>query len=72
MLGALQQQLDGMSEQSTVVIGATNRGPDLDPALLSRFDSTTTFGLPSGLSAPRQACCADSSAFLIESIHDVL
>ncbi|KAK9840153.1 hypothetical protein WJX74_004214 [Apatococcus lobatus] len=48
LLGVLLRQLDGMQEQSkTVTIGATNRKQDLDPALLSRFDSSIAFGLPS-------------------------
>ncbi len=48
LLGVLLRQLDGFKEQSkTVVIGATNRKQDLDPALLSRFDSAVAFGLPS-------------------------
>lgn len=48
LLGVLLRQLDGFKEQSkTVVIGATNRKQDLDPALLSRFDSSIAFGLPS-------------------------
>ena len=48
LLGVLLRQLDGFKEQSkTVVIGATNRKQDLDPALLSRFDSAIGFGLPS-------------------------
>ena len=35
LLGVLLRQLDGFKEQSkTVVIGATNRKQDLDPALL--------------------------------------
>jgi len=29
-----------------VVIGATNRRQDLDPALISRFSATVTFDLP--------------------------
>lgn len=29
-----------------VVIGATNRKQDLDPALISRFSATVTFELP--------------------------
>ena len=33
--------------QRVVVIGATNRRQDLDPALLSRFTASVHFGLPS-------------------------
>ncbi|KAG6695416.1 hypothetical protein I3842_09G096000 [Carya illinoinensis] len=33
-------------EKKVVVIAATNRKQDLDPALISRFDSMITFGLP--------------------------
>ncbi|KAK9155555.1 hypothetical protein Sjap_003035 [Stephania japonica] len=39
--------IDGFEqEKKVVVIAATNRKEDLDPALISRFDSMITFGLP--------------------------
>eukprot|EP00897_Mesotaenium_endlicherianum_P009774 jgi/Mesen1/8825/ME000053S08230 len=39
--------IDGFERNSGVVlIAATNRKEDLDPALLSRFDAAVTFGLP--------------------------
>lgn len=39
--------MEGFDEnKKTVVIGATNRKADLDPALLSRFDLAIAFGLP--------------------------
>ncbi|GFZ03251.1 P-loop containing nucleoside triphosphate hydrolases superfamily protein [Actinidia rufa] len=39
--------IDGFEqEKKVVVIAATNRKQDLDPALISRFDSMITFGLP--------------------------
>lgn len=48
LLGVLLRHLDGFdASKRTVVIGATNRKQDLDPALLSRFDTSITFGLPS-------------------------
>jgi ATP-dependent 26S proteasome regulatory subunit len=40
-------QLDGFEpDRKTIVIAATNRKEDLDAALLSRFDTALTFGLP--------------------------
>ncbi|GJZ09426.1 protein poor homologous synapsis 1 [Tanacetum coccineum] len=40
-------EIDGFEQdKKVVVIAATNRKQDLDPALLSRFDSIITFGLP--------------------------
>ena len=50
LLGVLLRQLDGFQtgeKGRTVVLGATNRKQDLDPALLSRFDASIAFGLPS-------------------------
>ncbi|CAI9787860.1 unnamed protein product [Fraxinus pennsylvanica] len=47
ILSVLLRQIDGFEqEQKVVVVAATNRKQDLDPALLSRFDSMITFGLP--------------------------
>ncbi|KAI5059921.1 hypothetical protein GOP47_0024341 [Adiantum capillus-veneris] len=47
MLSVLLRQIDGFEQDSrVVVIAATNRKEDLDPALISRFDSSITFGLP--------------------------
>ena len=47
LLGVLLRQLDGYGPQSrSIVIGATNRRQDLDPALLSRFDAAISFGYP--------------------------
>ncbi|KAH9301475.1 hypothetical protein KI387_013058, partial [Taxus chinensis] len=47
MLSVLLRQIDGFEqEKRVVVIAATNRRQDLDPALISRFDSSITFGLP--------------------------
>ena len=44
----LLRQMDGFAQGSrTVVLGATNRKQDLDPALLSRFDASIAFQLPS-------------------------
>ncbi|KAG1364027.1 putative ATPase family AAA domain-containing protein 1-B [Cocos nucifera] len=40
-------EIDGFEqEKQVVVIAATNRKQDLDPALISRFDSMISFGLP--------------------------
>ncbi|KAK3036973.1 hypothetical protein RJ639_030938 [Escallonia herrerae] len=47
ILSVLLQQIDGFEQdKKVVVIAATNRKQDLDPAFLSRFDSMITFGLP--------------------------
>ncbi|KAL6567525.1 hypothetical protein OROGR_001193 [Orobanche gracilis] len=47
LLSVLLRQIDGFEqEKKVVVIAATNRKQDLDPALLSRFDSMISFGLP--------------------------
>ncbi|KAL4458849.1 hypothetical protein ABPG75_013714 [Micractinium tetrahymenae] len=49
VLGVLLRHLDGFdsTKKRTVVIGATNRKQDLDPALISRFSTSVNFGLPS-------------------------
>ncbi|CAN6479154.1 unnamed protein product [Victoria cruziana] len=47
ILSVLLRQIDGFEQDKrVVVIAATNRKQDLDPALMSRFDSVITFGLP--------------------------
>ncbi|GAQ86354.1 AAA-type ATPase family protein [Klebsormidium nitens] len=47
VLSVLLRQLDGFEpDRRTIVIAATNRKEDLDAALLSRFDTALTFGLP--------------------------
>ncbi|KAK6932781.1 ATPase, AAA-type, core, partial [Dillenia turbinata] len=47
ILSVLLRQIDGFEqEKKVVVIAATNRKQDLDPALISRFDSMIPFGLP--------------------------
>ncbi|XP_058095225.1 uncharacterized protein LOC131240775 isoform X2 [Magnolia sinica] len=47
ILSVLLRQIDGFEqEKRVVVIAATNRKQDLDPALISRFDSMITFSLP--------------------------
>ncbi|KAH7569433.1 hypothetical protein ACOSP7_012835 [Xanthoceras sorbifolium] len=47
ILSVLLRQIDGFEQDKKVVmIAATNRKQDLDPALMSRFDSMITFGLP--------------------------
>jgi ATPase family associated with various cellular activities (AAA) len=46
LLGVLLRELDGFSGGRSVVIAATNRKQDLDPALLSRFDTCVDFPLP--------------------------
>eukprot|EP00210_Caulerpa_lentillifera_P002915 g2783.t1 len=47
VLGVLLREMDGFdTRKKIVVIGATNRKQDLDPALISRFDATIEFGLP--------------------------
>ncbi|KAF3451770.1 hypothetical protein FNV43_RR07866 [Rhamnella rubrinervis] len=47
VLSVLLRQIDGFEQdKKVIVIAATNRKQDLDPALISRFDSMITFGLP--------------------------
>ncbi|XP_026392718.1 ATPase family AAA domain-containing protein 1-B-like isoform X2 [Papaver somniferum] len=47
ILSVLLRQIDGFEQETrVVVIAATNRKEDLDPALISRFDSIITFDLP--------------------------
>lgn len=47
VLSVLLRQIDGFEQdKKVVVIAATNRKQDLDPALISRFDAMITFGLP--------------------------
>lgn len=47
ILSVILRQIDGFEQdKKVVVIAATNRKQDLDPALISRFDSMITFSLP--------------------------
>ncbi len=47
VLSVLLRKLDGLdSASTTITIGATNRMNDLDHALISRFDQTINFPLP--------------------------
>ncbi|KAK8950560.1 hypothetical protein KSP40_PGU015166 [Platanthera guangdongensis] len=47
ILSVLLRQIDGFEQEKRVlVIAATNRKQDLDPALISRFDSMIAFCLP--------------------------
>ena len=46
LLGVLLRFIDGFEATTSIVLAATNRKQDLDTALLSRFDSIITFGLP--------------------------
>lgn len=47
ILSVILRQIDGFEQdRRVVVIAATNRKEDLDPALISRFDSVICFGLP--------------------------
>ncbi|KAL4356370.1 hypothetical protein AHAS_Ahas09G0079900 [Arachis hypogaea] len=47
ILSVLLRQIDGFEQDNkVVVIAATNRNEDLDPALISRFDTMIPFGLP--------------------------
>ncbi|KAF5829606.1 P-loop containing nucleoside triphosphate hydrolase protein [Dunaliella salina] len=48
LLSVLLREMDGFDAagKRAVVIGATNRKVDLDPALMSRFDLSITFGVP--------------------------
>ena len=48
VLSVLLRQIEGFEQKNqTIVIGATNRKQDLDEALLSRFDISISFPLPS-------------------------
>lgn len=63
LLGVLLRQMDGFGPQSkSVIIGATNRRQDLDPALLSRFDAAVDFGYPN-----EQCRCARCMPMLFRS-----
>ncbi|XP_051192736.1 chaperone protein dnaJ 39 isoform X2 [Lolium perenne] len=47
ILSVILRQIDGFEQdRRVVVIAATNRKEDLDPTLISRFDSIICFGLP--------------------------
>ncbi|XP_020553980.1 spermatogenesis-associated protein 5 [Sesamum indicum] len=66
LLSVLLRQIDGFEqEMKVVVIAATNRKQDLDPALLSRFDSMITFGLPD--QQTREAIVAQYAKHLTKS-----
>ncbi|KAI3456506.1 hypothetical protein Pfo_013169 [Paulownia fortunei] len=66
VLSVLLRQIDGFEqEKKVVVIAATNRKQDLDPALLSRFDSMITFGLPD--QQTREAIVAQYAKHLTKS-----
>lgn len=49
LLSVLLRRIDGFQQEGfrTLTICATNRKEDLDPALMSRFDLTVNFKLPS-------------------------
>ena len=71
MLGVLLRHLDGFSPASkTVVLAATNRPEDLDPALRSRFALTVPFPLPS--EQERASILAEYARHLPESGREVL
>ncbi|KAB5560361.1 hypothetical protein DKX38_005318 [Salix brachista] len=66
ILSVLLRQIDGFEQdKKVVVIAATNRKQDLDPALISRFDSMITFGLPDQQN--RQEIAAQYAKHLTES-----
>ncbi|CAN0899102.1 Protein CdcH, partial [Linum grandiflorum] len=66
ILSVLLRQIDGFEQdKKVVVIAATNRKQDLDPALISRFDSVITFGLPDQLN--RQEIIAQYAKHLMKS-----
>ncbi|XP_060175758.1 uncharacterized protein LOC132606325 isoform X3 [Lycium barbarum] len=59
-------QIDGFEqEKKVVVVAATNRKQDLDPALISRFDSMITFPLPD--QQTRQEIAAQYAKHLTDS-----
>ena len=50
LLSVLLRRIDGLDSRGrTVVVAATNRKQDLDPALVSRFDAAIEFGLPTDM-----------------------
>lgn len=66
ILSVLLRQIDGFEqEKKVVVIAATNRKQDLDPALISRFDSMIFFGLPD--QQTRQEIAAQYAKHMTES-----
>ncbi|XP_044461760.1 katanin p60 ATPase-containing subunit A1 [Mangifera indica] len=66
ILSVLLRQIDGFEQdKKVIVIAATNRKQDLDPALMSRFDSCITFGLPDHQT--RQEIAASYAKHLSES-----
>ncbi|RAL39511.1 unnamed protein product [Cuscuta campestris] len=66
MLSVLLRQIDGFEqEKKVVVVAATNRKEDLDPALISRFDALITFPLPD--QQTRQEIGAQYAKHLTES-----
>ncbi|PON91300.1 Spastin [Trema orientale] len=71
VLSVLLRQIDGFEQdKKVVVIAATNRKQDLDPALISRFDSLITFGLPDR--ETRQEIAAQYAKHLTKSELDEL
>lgn len=71
VLSVLLRQIDGFEQdKKVVVIAATNRKQDLDPALISRFDSMITFGLPD--QPTRREIAAQYAKHLTESELDEL
>ena len=66
LLGVLLREMDGFDAgKKTIVIGATNRRSDLDPALLSRFDSSVSFLLPD------EACRCRVSGSSLQSLSKI-
>ncbi|WCJ20145.1 P-loop containing nucleoside triphosphate hydrolases superfamily protein [Euphorbia peplus] len=66
ILSVLLRQIDGFEQtKKVVVVAATNRKQDLDPALISRFDAMITFGLPDQLN--RQKIIAQYAKHLPKS-----
>lgn len=66
ILSVLLRQIDGFEQdKKVVVIAATNRKQDIDPALISRFDSMIFFGLPDQLN--RQKIAAQYAKHLTNS-----
>ncbi|KAE8689688.1 P-loop containing nucleoside triphosphate hydrolases superfamily protein isoform 2 [Hibiscus syriacus] len=66
ILSVLLRQIDGFEQdKKLVVIATTNRKQDLDPALISRFDSVIVFGLPDEHN--RQEIAAHYAKHLTES-----
>jgi SpoVK/Ycf46/Vps4 family AAA+-type ATPase len=71
VLSVLLRNIEGFNlDNETIIIGATNRKQDLDPALLSRFDTSIEFPLPD--IKERQAIFGNYAAHLSDGDLSIL